>query len=168
MAIDKLAQMLEMDFNQEKFSAYFAKKKIDGEDIILLKPTTYMNNSGIALRQCMDFYKVPSEDILVLYDDMEYALAATAIKYQMNYSEYLDAVEELSADARVELLDALCDQVVTAVGVAYMMGMDIEGALAEVNRSNWSKFEGGVPVFNEQGKIAKGVEYTPPELSDYI
>ena len=64
MAIDKLAQMLEMDFNQEKFSAYFAKKKIDGEDIILLKPTTYMNNSGIALRQCMDFYKVP-------YDDMD-------------------------------------------------------------------------------------------------
>ena len=71
MAIDKLAQMLEMDFNQEKFSAYFAKKKNDGEDIILLKPTTYMNNSGIALRQCMDFYKVPSEDILVLYDDMD-------------------------------------------------------------------------------------------------
>ena len=70
MAIDKLAQMLEMDFNQEKFSAYFAKKKIDGEDIILLKPTTYMNNSGIALRQCMDFYKVSSEDILVLYDDI--------------------------------------------------------------------------------------------------
>ncbi len=30
-----------------------------------------MNNSGIALRQCMDFYKVPSEDILVLYDDMD-------------------------------------------------------------------------------------------------
>lgn len=71
MAIDKLAQMLEMDFNQEKFSAYFSKKKIDGEDIILLKPTTYMNNSGIALRQCMDFYKVSAEDILVLYDDMD-------------------------------------------------------------------------------------------------
>lgn len=57
MAIDKLAKMLEMDFNQEKFSAYFQKKKIDGEDVILLKPTTYMNNSGIALRQCMDFLK---------------------------------------------------------------------------------------------------------------
>jgi predicted HAD superfamily Cof-like phosphohydrolase len=96
-------------------------------------------------------------------------LAATALEYQMYYSGYLGAaLEELSADARVELLDALCDQIVTAVGVAYMMGMDIEGALAEVNRSNWSKFEGGVPVFNEQGKIAKGVEYTPPELSDYI
>ena len=105
----------------------------------------------------------------VLNYDVEYMLEATALEYEMYYSSYLGAaLEELSADARVELLDALCDQIVTAVGVAYMMGMDIEGALAEVNRSNWSKFEGGVPVFNEQGKIAKGVEYTPPELSDYI
>ena len=77
-------------------------------------------------------------------------------------------LEDLTERQRIQLLDAICDQIVTAVGVAYMMGMDIEGALAEVNRSNWSKFEGGVPVFNEQGKIAKGVEYTPPELSDYI
>ena len=81
MAIDKLAQMLEMDFNQEKFSAYFAKKKIDGEDIILLKPTTYMNNSGIALRQCMDFYKVPSEDILVLYDDMDMPVGKLRLRH---------------------------------------------------------------------------------------
>ena len=113
-------------------------------------------------------YEEVTEMSSVLYDDVEHALAATALKYQMKSRGYIRAVEELSADERVELLDALCDQVVTAVGVAYMMGMDIEGALAEVNRSNWSKFEGGVPVFNEHGKIAKGVEYTPPELSDYI
>lgn len=113
-------------------------------------------------------YEEVSEMNAVLHDGVRFALASTGILYKIKNSEYLDAVEELSADARVELLDALCDQIVTAVGVAYMMGMDIEGALAEVNRSNWSKFEGGVPVFNEQGKIAKGVEYTPPELSDYI
>ena len=97
-------------------------------------------------------------------DDVAHELAVTALAYKMSHIWYLGA----NADARVELLDALCDQIVTAVGVAYMMGMDIEGALAEVNRSNWSKFEGGAPVFNEQGKIAKGVQYTPPELSDYI
>ena len=113
-------------------------------------------------------YEEVTEMSSVLYDDVEHALAATALAYKMNRGRYLAYIEELSADERVELLDALCDQVVTAVGVAYMMGMDIEGALAEVNRSNWSKFEGGVPVFNEHGKIAKGVEYTPPELSDYI
>ena len=113
-------------------------------------------------------YEEVSEMSTTLNDNVKHALAATALKYKRNHRAYLGAVEELSADERVELLDALCDQVVTAVGVAYMMGMDIEGALAEVNRSNWSKFEGGVPVFNEHGKIAKGVEYTPPELSDYI
>ena len=114
-------------------------------------------------------YEEVSEMSAVLYDDVKYALEATALGYKMNRSGYLNAAEELSADERVELLDALCDQIVTAVGVAYMMGMDIEGALAEVNRSNWSKFKGGVvPVFNEHGKIVKGVDYTPPELSDYI
>ena len=110
-------------------------------------------------------YEEVAEMSAVLYDNVKYALADTALAYKMNRSWISGAA---SADARVELLDALCDQIITAVGVAYMMGMDIEGALAEVNRSNWSKFEGGVPVFNEQGKIAKGVEYTPPELSDYI
>ena len=91
-----------------------------------------------------------------------------AYDYKDTEDCFIYFLEDLSECQRIQLLDAICDQIVTAVGVAYMMGMDIEGALAEVNRSNWSKFEGGVPVFNAQGKIAKGVEYTPPELSDYI
>ena len=113
-------------------------------------------------------YEEVSEMSAVLDDDVDDELVDTAILYKIKHSEYIGVLEKLSADARVELLDALCDQVVTAVGVAYMMGMDIEGALAEVNRSNWSKFKGGVPVFNEHLKIVKGPEYTPPELSDYI
>lgn len=73
-----------------------------------------------------------------------------------------------SQDDRQELLDALCDQIVTAVGVAHMLGMDIEGALNEVNSSNWSKFEDGKPVFNDQGKIAKGRGYFAPDLTKFI
>lgn len=69
---------------------------------------------------------------------------------------------------KLELLDALCDQIVTAVGVAYMMGMDIEGALAEVCRSNESKFANGKPVFDNNGKIAKGKNYTAPDLARFI
>lgn len=67
-----------------------------------------------------------------------------------------------------ELLDALCDQIVTAVGVAYMMGFDIVGALNEVNRSNFSKFEDGIPVFDANGKIGKGRDYSRPELEPFI
>ena len=68
---------------------------------------------------------------------------------------------------RKGLLDALCDQIVTAVGVAHMFGMNIEGAMDEVNRSNFSKFVDGKPVFNEHGKIIKGPNYTPPDLTGF-
>lgn len=76
-------------------------------------------------------------------------------------------VQIKKADSK-ELLDALCDQVVTAVGVAHMIGFDIVGALNEVNASNYSKFENGKPVFNEQGKIAKGRDYFAPDLTKFI
>lgn len=69
---------------------------------------------------------------------------------------------------RQELLDALCDQIVTAVGLAHMFGLDIEGALAEVDRSNWSKFVDGKPVFDENGKIAKPTSYSPPDLTPFL
>ena len=71
MVMDELAKLCEVSFDQEKFSAYFAKTKLKGEDVILLKPITYMNNSGFALRQCMDFYKASPEDVTVIYDDVD-------------------------------------------------------------------------------------------------
>lgn len=67
-----------------------------------------------------------------------------------------------------ELLDALADQIVTATGVGTFLGMNVPGALAEVNRSNYSKFEDGEPIFNENKKVMKGKNYTPPDLTPYI
>lgn len=69
---------------------------------------------------------------------------------------------------RKELLDSLCDQIVTAVGVAHCANLDIVGALHEVNESNWSKFENGEPVRDEYGKIIKGSNYKAPVLDPYV
>ncbi|MEN9315462.1 MAG: Listonella phage phiHSIC [Pseudomonadota bacterium] len=70
---------------------------------------------------------------------------------------------------RKELLDSLCDQIVTATGIAHMFRMEIVGALREVDASNWSKFdEDGRPIFNENGKIAKGPRYFKPDLNPFI
>lgn len=69
---------------------------------------------------------------------------------------------------RIELLDGLCDTIVTAIGVAHMFGMDIMSAMSEVNRSNFSKFVDGKPVFNEQGKIAKPSTYSAPDLKEFV
>ncbi len=69
---------------------------------------------------------------------------------------------------RQGLLDSLCDQIVTASGIAQMLGMDIVGALNEVNRSNWSKFVDGRAVFDENGKIKKGPNYSKPNLAPFL
>ncbi|MGB6825913.1 hypothetical protein [Psychrobacter sp.] len=68
----------------------------------------------------------------------------------------------------IELLDALCDQIVTATGVAYMMGFDIEGALKEVIRSNNSKMVDGKFEFDENGKVMKPESYSKPDLAPFI
>lgn len=81
---------------------------------------------------------------------------------------YKSAIYASPAIDRRELLDALADQIVTAVGIGHMLGMDIVGALGEVNRSNFSKFVDGKPVFKSNGKVDKGVNYTPPDLSAFV
>lgn len=91
-------------------------------------------------------------------------LDAAADDYK-NFNAVFAMLENLD---KIELLDALCDQIITAIGVAYMFRMDIQGALSEVNRSNWSKFENGKPIFDEQGKIIKGKDYFKPELNQFI
>ena len=68
----------------------------------------------------------------------------------------------------VEILDALCDQIVTAVGVAHMFGYNIDGALQEVIRSNNSKFVDGKPVFDINGKITKPPTYSKPDLTPFV
>ncbi|MGN6831707.1 nucleoside triphosphate pyrophosphohydrolase family protein [Neisseria sp. P0017.S007] len=77
-------------------------------------------------------------------------------------------VMELPENWQIELLDSLCDQIVTAIGVGYMMGFDMVGALDEVNKSNWSKFKDGAPVFDENGKIAKAEGYFKPDLTKFL
>lgn len=70
---------------------------------------------------------------------------------------------------KVALLDALCDQVVTATGVAQYAGMNFDDALTEVNDSNWSKFDDkGNPIIDANGKILKGPNYFKPELKKFV
>lgn len=77
-------------------------------------------------------------------------------------------VIKLPENWKIDLLDSLCDQIVTAIGVGYMMGFDMVGALDEVNKSNWSKFKDGAPVFAENGKIAKADGYFKPNLTKFL
>lgn len=75
---------------------------------------------------------------------------------------------ELPKNWEIDLFNSLCYQIITAIGVGYMMGFDMVGALDEVNKSNWSKFKDGAPVFDENGKIAKTDGYFKPDLAKFL
>ena len=71
MAIDLIAEKLGVEFTKEKFHAAVAEVNLNGEKVILLKPLTYMNKSGLAVAEAVNFYKLELADLLVIYDDMD-------------------------------------------------------------------------------------------------
>ena len=91
-----------------------------------------------------------------------------ANEYKRCDTQHISLISSMDDDDKKEILDSLVDQIVTAIGVCHTMGLDLEGALAEVNRSNFSKFEDGKAVFDENGKITKGKHYSNPDLKPYI
>ena len=71
MVCDKLALNHSCDFKEEsKLKCLMTKFKFNDEDILMIKPTTYMNLSGEAVQLVMNYYKIPSDDIIVIYDDL--------------------------------------------------------------------------------------------------
>ena len=113
-------------------------------------------------------YEEVSEMMVACHGD-EHLASKTVDNCARGYKNFL---EEIAFSAQphdhIELLDALCDQIVTATGVAYMMGFDIEGALKEVIRSNNSKMVKGKFEFDENGKIMKPESYSKPDLTPFI
>lgn len=71
MVIDKLAEKLNVSVDQNKFKGLYVKFKYHGEDVILLKPQTYMDLSGESVSTLMQFFKIEIEDLLVIYDDLD-------------------------------------------------------------------------------------------------
>lgn len=77
MAIDNY---LKNESFKEKFSSLYIEKTINENKVIFMKPTTFMNNSGIAVKQIMDYFKISVEDVLIIYDDMDFNIGTYKIK----------------------------------------------------------------------------------------
>lgn len=65
---------------KDKFNGLLSKGKINGEDVIILKPQTYMNLSGQSVGECARFYKVKPEDIIAFHDDLDLPFAKIKVK----------------------------------------------------------------------------------------
>ena len=79
--IDALANEFGANFKTEsKFSSEAAKVTIDGQSVWLLKPATFMNRSGLAAHQFASFYKIPVNQILVAYDELDLPVGTARLK----------------------------------------------------------------------------------------
>lgn len=80
LVIDEICKNQNVTLDKKKFSGEYTKCKIDNEDIILLKPMTYMNLSGKSVNECAEFYKIKHEDIIIIYDDIDIPITEVKIK----------------------------------------------------------------------------------------
>ncbi len=71
MVMDTFAKNMNVSIHQSKYKGEYVKFKYKGEDIIILKPMTYMNNSGESVIQIMNYFKIDVEDLIVVYDDLD-------------------------------------------------------------------------------------------------
>ncbi len=70
IAADALASSLKMEFSKNKFDAVFGDTYIGDSRVIIAKPQTYMNLSGKAVAALANFYKIPAERIIIMFDDI--------------------------------------------------------------------------------------------------
>lgn len=71
LMVDMLAEELRADWGQSKFQGDIAKVRWEGHECLFLKPMTFMNLSGKSVAGVMKFYKIPREDLVVIYDDVD-------------------------------------------------------------------------------------------------
>ena len=69
--VDLLADSLGESIDKSGFHSLYKKVKYMDEDLLLVKPQTYMNNSGIAVKEIADYFKIDLEDIVVIHDEMD-------------------------------------------------------------------------------------------------
>ncbi|WP_289762471.1 aminoacyl-tRNA hydrolase [Lactobacillus intestinalis] len=80
MALDDYLKSKNLSLDKDKFEGHWTKQKINGEDVILLEPQTFMNESGRSVAQIANFFKVKPEDVLIIQDDMDMPIGKIRIR----------------------------------------------------------------------------------------
>ncbi len=79
-AITRLSDDFQIPLDFKKHKAICGKGYIEGEKVVLAQPVTYMNLSGESVRELVDFYKVPPQNIIVIYDDISLEVGQLRIR----------------------------------------------------------------------------------------
>ena len=91
------------------------------------------------------------------------------LRYNLIKEELNELEDAMKTKNLKEIADALTDILYVTYGAGYAYGIDLDQCFKEVQRANMSKLgEDGKPIYNEQGKVMKGPNYTKPDLSKFV
>ena len=79
-AVDRLAAALQVKVDRAKFRGLTAQAVWQGQKLLLLKPQTFMNNSGLSVMDAARFYKLPPERVIVIFDDISLPVAPLRVR----------------------------------------------------------------------------------------
>lgn len=79
-ALDVLAENSSIEIRKSKFHSLIGQGRIAGHKVVLVKPETYMNRSGIAARESAMYFDIPSENLIVIYDDVDLPTGSIRIR----------------------------------------------------------------------------------------
>ena len=117
------------------------------------KVKTFMNTYGQEIKEKCE---LPNEKIIKLIVDLI-------------EEELKELREAISNKDLVEIADALTDILYVTYGAGHSFGINLDKCFAEVQRSNMSKLDkNGKPIFNENGKVMKGPNYSEPNLKQFL
>jgi PTH1 family peptidyl-tRNA hydrolase len=80
MAVDAIAHRHNFSTPTTKFRSEFMQGQIGDKKIFAIKPQTFMNKSGVAVQQAMQFYKIPHNEVVVMYDELDLVPGKTRVK----------------------------------------------------------------------------------------
>lgn len=101
MFLDFLAQKLNIELNKNKFKSLVASGVINDKKVLLIKPQTYMNLSGEAVKLASDFYKIKPENIIVIFDDISLEIGKLRIRQKGSaggHNGIKNIIEQLGID----------------------------------------------------------------------
>lgn len=80
ITVDKIAEDNDISVKKIKFKSLVGEGVIGSDKVILMKPQTFMNNSGEALREIVNFYKISPENLIVIYDDFDIPIGSIRVR----------------------------------------------------------------------------------------
>ena len=148
--INKISEKYGIEVNKKKFDGLIGEGMIEGEKVLLLKPQTYMNLSGKSIIQVINFYKIPLENICVIYDDMDVEKGKIKIRKKGSAGSHngmKSVIEELGSEEFTRIRIGIGKPEFEGDNINYVIGPIPESELKILDEGTTKGAEAVVEIF---------------------